>query len=125
MKGLMKSTLCLIAVVITGIVQAHEYVRIQSMTTTSGTGYTAKKLVWHADNYTSALPYRGQTNWGPWSIFPKKNSNLKPADDWIGPIVVNNWYRVKWYRFLPRGWSQKVFAHADVCGVTNPPKHDQ
>ena len=125
MKGLMKSTLCLIAIVTTGIVQAHEFVQIQNMTTTSGTGYTAKKLVWHSDKYSGALPYRGQTNFGPWSSFPKKSSKIKPADAFVGPLILNSWYRVKWYIFVPLGWSQKVFAHADICGVNNPPKRDQ
>jgi hypothetical protein len=125
MKGLMKSTLCFIAIVFTGTVQAHELVRIQTMTTTSGTGYAAKKLVWHADGYGGAQPYQGKTNWGPWSVFPSGQSKVLAADDWIGPVVVNKWYRVRWHFIVPVAWSMKVFAHADICGVTKPPKRDQ
>lgn len=125
MKGIITLALCIGALSLMGVANAHQFAVVRQMTSVTGTGYNAKKLVWHDNTYSSAQVHQGISNFGPWSIYPVNQAKLLPAEGWIGPIVLNRWYRVKFISFILSDWSEMVFANADICGVTKPPKHDQ
>lgn len=125
MKGIITLALCICAPSLAGVANAHQIVLVQQMTDLTGTGYNAKQLVWHDEDYTDAQPHQGRTNIGPWTVFPANQPRLLDSDGWVGPIVVNRWYRVKFSSFLLSDWSDKVFANPDICGPTKPPKHEQ
>ena len=125
MKGIIRLALCISAIFIAGAASAHQYVRVQQMFSPSGTGYSAKKLVWHDNDYSDAQPYQGTTNFGPWSVYPIGQPHFLPANGWIGPIAVNRWYKVKFISFLFNDWSERVFAWADICSPIPAPIREQ
>ena len=124
MKEIMKIVICFAALAASGAASAHLYGR--AVPIPLSTGYNQYFFEWHADDpWGNARPYKGTTNWGPWSQFPKQTYFPLPVEGQIGPVTLNKWYRATFYSKysgLITKTSSAVFIAADICG-SGPPTH--